>query len=130
VPTVAPAAACRRLLQVLSVAPNSPASRAGIRGTKINTYGWVGDKTLGDVITHFNGQRIKNDRDLFAALDLCQPSQTVEITVQQGQMAGTAAAAAAAAAAGRSGRQRVIPEPRVLRLLLTERRSNSDTPGE
>jgi len=41
----------------------------------------------GDVITHVNQNRVRNERELFQVLDDCRPWQEVEVTVQNARSA-------------------------------------------
>lgn len=42
-----------------------------------------GKISWGDTITAVNGKRVRNEKDLFAALDNCRPGQTVDVTLQK-----------------------------------------------
>merc|ERR1719401_1953040 len=66
---------------VMNVEPNSPAQKAGIKGTKRKPFGF----SLGDVITKINDQQIENEIDLFKALDSYKPGDKVNITLQRHQ---------------------------------------------
>ena len=67
---------------VLGVPEGGPAARAGIVGTIRDTV--RGDITLGDIITRFNDEEVKNSSDLYRALDMAQVGQDVKLTVRRG----------------------------------------------
>ena len=67
---------------VLGVPEVGPAARAGIVGTIRDTV--RGDITLGDIITRFNDEEVKNSSDLYRALDMAQVGQDVKLTVRRG----------------------------------------------
>ena len=61
------------------IAPDSPAAKAGLRGTKQDKNGKL--EQLGDLIVAIDEKPIKNLRDLVAALSKHQVGDTVTITV-------------------------------------------------
>jgi S1-C subfamily serine protease len=63
---------------ILKVLPDSPASEAGLQGTRRDRQGRI---HLGDVIVGFNGTPINNVDDLYAALEHHQAGDTVTLTV-------------------------------------------------
>jgi S1-C subfamily serine protease len=67
---------------VLSVAPDGPAARAGLRGITQTP----GGLTLGDVITGVDDERVDDYDDLYNALDLRRAGDSVSVKVnRQGQ---------------------------------------------
>ncbi len=62
---------------ILSVQPNSPAAKAGLRPTQRDEMGHI---RLGDVIVAINGGRVKSLDDLLDVLERYQVGATVEIT--------------------------------------------------
>ena len=73
-------------LVVLEIQPDSPAARAGLRGTTLTRGGRV---VPGDVIQQLDDRRIRNTDDLLNALDHYQPGDQVELTVQRGDSVET-----------------------------------------
>ncbi len=67
------------------VAPNSPAARAGLRAGYQDPDGTV---HVGDVIQRLDDRPIRQQDDLFAALEECQAGQTVKIVVLRGGTSG------------------------------------------
>lgn len=65
-------------VMVRYVAPNSPAARAGLLAAYQDDAGEV---HLGDVIQRIDDRPIRNQDDLFAALEECQQGQTVTLVV-------------------------------------------------
>jgi len=63
---------------VIAVEPDSPAARAGLRGTELRPDGRV---ELGDVVQKLDGQPIRSAEDLLAALDNHRPGETVNLAV-------------------------------------------------
>jgi len=63
---------------ILTVAPNSAAAEAGLRGTRRDDNGRV---RLGDVILAVNDQPIRKANDLYVALDKFQPGDAIVLTV-------------------------------------------------
>jgi S1-C subfamily serine protease len=63
-------------LTILGVEPDSPAARAGLRGTARTPDGI----SPGDVIQKIDGKDIRNMNDLFAALSRHQPGDAITIT--------------------------------------------------
>jgi S1-C subfamily serine protease len=62
---------------IISVLPDSPAAKAGLRPTQIED----GRLRLGDVITAIDGQPIRSVNDLFAALEKHKVGDTVTVTI-------------------------------------------------
>ena len=73
-------------LVVLEIQPDSPAARAGLRGTTLTRGGRV---IPGDVIQQLDDRRIRNTDDLLNALDHYRPGDQVELTVQRGDSVET-----------------------------------------
>jgi len=65
---------------VLDVPAGSPADKAGMRGTSRSTFGGI---ELGDVIVSIDGERIKNEADLFKVLDDKKVGNVVTIVVNR-----------------------------------------------
>jgi S1-C subfamily serine protease len=63
---------------LLKVVPNSPAEKAGLRGTTPDRRGRF---TLGDVIVAINGQAVHNGRDLLQALNKAAGGDTITLTI-------------------------------------------------
>jgi S1-C subfamily serine protease len=63
---------------IIKVLPNSPAARAGLRGTSRNDQGEV---VRGDVITAIDGKAVNQSPDLFAALEKHRAGDTVTLTI-------------------------------------------------
>ncbi len=63
---------------VMSVAPGSPAARAGLRGT---SRGKDGRLELGDVIQGIDAQEVASLDDLYAALERHEPGDVVKVRV-------------------------------------------------
>lgn len=66
---------------VLDVPAKSPAARAGLQGTRRSAFGQM---ELGDIIVGADGMRIRNEADLFKALEQRQPGDTVQLEVIRG----------------------------------------------
>jgi len=64
-------------LMVYQVAPNSPASVAGLRGIS-------GDGSIGDIIVSADGQAMKTLDDLYRLLDKKQFGETIQLDVLRG----------------------------------------------
>ena len=76
-PPQARALGVTRGVLVLGVTDGSAAAKAGLRGTR----GLSSAVRLGDVIIELAGTKVKNDADLFRALDACKPGQTTSVRV-------------------------------------------------
>jgi len=63
---------------VLEVPPGSSAEKAGLRGTARTSMGLI---ELGDIIVQVDADEIKNEADLFKALDKHKPGDRVELKV-------------------------------------------------
>jgi S1-C subfamily serine protease len=63
---------------ILKVVPNSPAARAGLRGTTRDRRGGI---QLGDVIVAVNGQPVHNGQDFLKALGQVQAGDTITVTI-------------------------------------------------
>lgn len=62
-------------LLVLAVKRGSVADTAGIRGLSRNGYDWV----IGDIILSIDGQKVKNDDDVFRLMDKKNVGDTVQV---------------------------------------------------
>lgn len=67
---------------VLEAREGGPAWKAGVRGTKRDTYGRL---VYGDIITSFNGSKVKNMSDLYKNLDKCNIGDEVDVEVLREQ---------------------------------------------
>jgi len=65
---------------VLEAPANSPAAKAGLRGTRRTETGLV---EIGDVITKIEDTPIDTEADLFQALESYKPGDTIKITVSR-----------------------------------------------
>eukprot|EP00968_Pinguiococcus_pyrenoidosus_P002370 scaffold131_cov381-Pinguiococcus_pyrenoidosus.AAC.4 len=65
---------------VLDVPQGSPAASAGMRGTSRDSGGYI---NLGDIIIQVGDTKVKNEGDLFKALEKYQPGEKVTITVMR-----------------------------------------------
>jgi len=65
---------------VLEVPPDSPAAKAGLKGTRRTESGLI---ELGDIITKVNDDTIDMEADLFQALEDCKVGDTVTVTVNR-----------------------------------------------
>lgn len=65
---------------VLEAPANSPAAKAGLRGTRRTETGLV---EIGDVITKIEDTPIDTEADLFQALESYKPGDTIRITVSR-----------------------------------------------
>jgi len=65
---------------VLDVPPNSPAYKAGMKGTRRTEDGLI---QIGDIIIKINNDTINTESDLFTALEKYSPGDTVDITVNR-----------------------------------------------
>jgi S1-C subfamily serine protease len=63
---------------IMNVAPDSPAARAGLRGTSRMSDGTL---VLGDIIQAVDGQEIASIDDLYAALERHAPADVVKVRV-------------------------------------------------
>jgi S1-C subfamily serine protease len=65
-------------LLVMNVQPGGPADKAGIKGLSQNANR---DVLLGDIITALDGEKLKNQDDLFRLLDKKQIGDTVQLEI-------------------------------------------------
>lgn len=70
---------------VLDVPANSPAYKAGMRGTRRTEDGLI---EIGDVIIDIEGDRIDSEADLFASLEKYKPGERIKITVNRAEGVG------------------------------------------
>lgn len=63
---------------IIKVTPDSPAAKAGLRGTRRDPSGRI---ELGDVIASLGGQSIGNVNDLYAALDRLKAGEPITVTI-------------------------------------------------
>jgi S1-C subfamily serine protease len=63
---------------IIKVVPDSPAERAGLRGTRRDDSGQI---LLGDIIVKIGDAEVKKGADVYAALDKLKVGQTVEVTI-------------------------------------------------
>jgi S1-C subfamily serine protease len=66
---------------ILSVVPDSPAAKAGLRATQKDRQGHI---QVGDVIVGIDNRTIENANDLFNALDNYKPGDTVTLHIVRG----------------------------------------------
>lgn len=66
----------------LDVPQDSPAEKAGLKGTSRSTFGNI---VLGDIIIAMDGTSIKNEADLFKALDEHKVGDVVTISVKDNE---------------------------------------------
>jgi len=66
---------------ILEVAVDSPAEEAGLMGMSRTT---TGDLRVGDIITAFDGVKIKNESDVYRLLEKYEPGDVIDITVVRG----------------------------------------------
>ncbi len=64
-------------LVVMSVTPNSPAARAGIRGVQSTPRGLI----LGDILIEIDGRRVTNGQEYFAAMGRHSVGDQVKVTL-------------------------------------------------
>ena len=80
--TTAPDHLVRRLglegVLILTIAPNTTAEKAGLRGTRRNDQGKI---VLGDVITAVDGEPVRTTDDLFRVIDQHKVGDTVQLTI-------------------------------------------------
>ena len=69
-------------LLVITVAPDSPAGRAGLRPLDLDETGKV--KQLGDILLGYQGRAIENEGQFMAMLELEPPADEVVFDVQRG----------------------------------------------
>lgn len=65
---------------VLDVPSNSPAYKAGMRGTRRTESGLI---EIGDIIIKVENMKINTEADLFAALESFKPGDVVKVTVNR-----------------------------------------------
>lgn len=65
---------------VANVQPDGPAGKAGMQGTRRDMW----SVQLGDIIVGVNGRRVREQKDLFAALDALKVGDQVELEVERG----------------------------------------------
>lgn len=65
---------------VLDVPTNSPAYKAGMRGTRRTESGLI---EIGDIIIKVENMKINTEADLFAALESFKPGDVVKVTVNR-----------------------------------------------
>lgn len=63
---------------VLEVPPDSPAAKAGLKGTRRTETGLL---EIGDIITMVGDRPINTEADLFQALEDCKPGDKVKVKV-------------------------------------------------
>jgi S1-C subfamily serine protease len=69
---------------VRSVAPNSPAARAGLRSLRVNRFGQV-DLANVDLVTAIDGKPVQVPGDIGLALERKQAGDTLKLTVRRGR---------------------------------------------
>jgi len=74
---------------VLDVPTDSPAYKAGMKGTRRTEYGLV---EIGDIITKVNNIPINKEADLFEALEKFKPGDRVDVVVNRVDRSDTASA--------------------------------------
>lgn len=74
---------------VLDVPVDSPAYKAGMRGTRRMESGLI---EIGDIIIQVEEKKINTEADLFAALETYQPGDTVQLIVNRVDIDSTGAA--------------------------------------
>lgn len=67
---------------MLDVPTNSPAFKAGMRGTKRTEEGLI---EIGDVIIRIEGDEIDSEADLISALEKYKPGDRIKIVVNRGK---------------------------------------------
>jgi len=70
---------------VLDVPTNSPAYKAGMRGTRRTEEGLI---EIGDVIIQIEGDRIDSEADLFASLEKYKPGERIKVIVNRAEGIG------------------------------------------
>lgn len=65
---------------VLSVKAKGPADLAGLQPTRREIWG---ELVLGDVIVGVNGKRVREQKDLFSALDLSRVGDVMEVRLNR-----------------------------------------------
>ncbi len=65
---------------IVEVQPGTGADRAGLRGTSRTPDGTA---VIGDIIQKIEERTVRNDNDLFSALDAFERGQTVDITIHR-----------------------------------------------
>lgn len=68
---------------VLDVPTNSPAYKAGMRGTRRTESGLI---EIGDIIIKVENMKINSEADLFAALEAFKPGDVVQVIVNRVDM--------------------------------------------
>jgi S1-C subfamily serine protease len=64
-------------VMIFGVEPNSPAAKAGLRGTSRSPEAGI---VYGDVIQKIDGRAIKTTEDIFAAISRHKPGETISLT--------------------------------------------------
>ncbi|WP_438984555.1 S1C family serine protease [Aequoribacter sp.] len=67
---------------IVRLFPGLPADQAGMRGAYRN---YRGDIALGDIITHINGERVRNNDEYYTQLERYQAGDTVTVTTLLGK---------------------------------------------
>jgi len=70
----------RKGIMVLDVPTDSPAYKAGLKGTRRTETGLI---EVGDIIVGVDGRTVDTEADLFAALENYKPGDTVALSVQR-----------------------------------------------
>lgn len=70
---------------VLDVPPNSPAAKAGMKGTRRTESGLI---DIGDIIIKIEDCEVKTEADLFTALEAFKPGDEIRVTVNHPEYDG------------------------------------------